>query len=48
MSRGHATGMKKERKGHNDWYRAIAEEHLKRVEQEWQAKAQAQQAGQQK
>ena len=38
MKRGHVTGNKKERKGHNDWYKAIAEENIRRVEAEWAAK----------
>ena len=38
MKRGHVTGHKKERKGHNDWYKAIAEENLRRVEAAWAAK----------
>ena len=38
MKRGHVTGNKKERKGHNDWYKAIAEENLRRVEAAWAAK----------
>jgi hypothetical protein len=42
MKRGHVTGHKKERTGSQDWYRAIQEEHLKRIEKEWQAKQQAQ------
>jgi hypothetical protein len=42
MKRGHVTGHKKERKGAHDWYKQIAEEHVRRIEAEWQAQ-QAQQ-----
>jgi hypothetical protein len=35
--RGHCTGHKKERKNSQRWYDAIQEEHLKRIEREWQA-----------
>ena len=42
MKRGHVTGHKKERKGSNDWYKAMEEEHCRRIEHEWAAK-QAQQ-----
>jgi hypothetical protein len=38
MQHGHVTGHKKERKGSNDWYKQIAEENIRRVEAEWQAK----------
>lgn len=36
MKRGHVTGHKKERKGATDWYRKIEEEHIRRIETEWQ------------
>ena len=42
MQRGHVTGHKKERKGSNTWYKAIAEEHIRRVEAEWKLKEQGQ------
>ena len=45
MKHGHVTGHKKERKGSQDWYSAIQEEHLKRIEAEWQAKEEAKQQG---
>jgi hypothetical protein len=38
MKRGHVTGHKKERKGAQDWYRQIEEEHIRRIEAERQAK----------
>lgn len=38
MHRGHVTGNKKERTGSQDWYTAIAAEHLARIEAEWVAK----------
>jgi len=44
MKRGHITGHKKERKGRTDWYKQIEEEHIRRIEAEWQAR---QQQGQQ-
>jgi len=34
---GHCRGTKKERKGSQDWYRAIQAEHLRKIEAEWQA-----------
>ena len=42
MSRGHVTGHKKERKGSSDWYKAIEEEHIRRIEAEWQQREQEQ------
>ena len=48
MKRGHVTGHKQERKGSNDWYKAIEEEHCRRIEHEWAAKqAQQQQVDEQ-
>ena len=38
MKRGHVTGHKKERKGSPDWYKAIEETHIRRIEAEWAAK----------
>ena len=38
MSRGHVTGLKKERKGSTDWYKQIQAEHLARIEAEWNVK----------
>ena len=38
MKHGHVTGTKKERKGATDWYQAIEEENIRRIEAEWQAK----------
>ena len=38
MKRGHVTGHKKERKGASDWYRAIEEANIRRIEAEWAAK----------
>ena len=37
MARGHVTGHKTERTGASDWYKAIEEENLKRIEAAWQA-----------
>ncbi len=34
MKHGHVTGHKRERKGSQDWYRQIEEEHIRRVEAE--------------
>jgi len=42
MSRGHVTGHKKERKGSSDWYKAIEEENIRRIEAEWQQREQEQ------
>jgi hypothetical protein len=36
MKRGHVTGTKREKKGSQDWYKAIEAENLKRIEAEWQ------------
>ena len=41
MSRGHVTGQKKERRGSQDWYKAIEAANIERIEKEWQAKQQA-------
>ena len=41
MKMGHVAGTKREKKGSQDWYRAIQEEHLKRIEAEIAAKQQA-------
>jgi hypothetical protein len=38
MKHGHVTGTKRERKGASDWYKAIEEENIRRIEAEWQAK----------
>ena len=38
MSRGHVTGLKKEKKGSQNWYREIEEANIRRIEAEWQAK----------
>ena len=38
MKRGHVTGHKKEKRGSTDWYKQIEEEHIRRIEAEWQAK----------
>ena len=38
MKRGHVTGTKAEKKGASDWYKAIEQAHLERIEKEWQAK----------
>jgi len=40
MKRGHVTGHKKERKGSTNWYKTIEEEHIRRIEAEWQARQQ--------
>jgi hypothetical protein len=40
MKHGHVTGHKREKKGNQDWYKAIEAENLKRIEAEWQAKQQ--------
>jgi hypothetical protein len=38
MKRGHVTGTKKEARGSQDWYKAIEEAHIRRIEAEWAAK----------
>jgi hypothetical protein len=38
MKMGHVTGTKREKKGSQDWYKAIEEEHIRRIEAEWAAK----------
>lgn len=40
MKYGHVTGTKRERTGASDWYRQIEEEHIRRIETQWQAKEQ--------
>jgi hypothetical protein len=40
MKHGHVTGTKREKKGSQDWYRAIAQEHIDRITKEWEAKQQ--------
>ena len=40
MQRGHCTGHKQERKDASDWYKKIEEEHIRRIEAEWQARQQ--------
>jgi hypothetical protein len=37
MKRGHVTGTKHERQGASDWYKQLEEEHIRRIEAEWQA-----------
>jgi len=38
MKRGHVTGTKTERKRATDWYKALEEANIRRIEAEWQAK----------
>ena len=38
MKRGHVTGQKTERTGATDWYKAIEEENIRKIEAEWHAK----------
>jgi len=40
MKRGHVTGTKKEKRGSTDWFRKIEEEHIRKIEAEWQARQQ--------
>lgn len=42
MKYGHVTGHKRERKDPSNWYRRIEEEHIRRIEREWQEKTQQQ------
>ena len=38
MLKGHVTGTKRERKGHgSEWWKALEEEQIQKVEHEWQA-----------
>jgi len=39
MKRGHCYGTKREKQGSTDWYRAIEEENIRKIEAEWAAKA---------
>jgi hypothetical protein len=38
MKMGHTTGDKKEAKGASNWYRALEEANIRRIEAEWQLK----------
>ena len=40
MSKGHVTGLKKEKQGSTNWYREIEEENIRRIEAEWAVKQQ--------
>jgi hypothetical protein len=40
MKHGHVKGTKIERKGANEWYKAIEEEHIRRIAAEWKARQQ--------
>ena len=40
MKHGHVTGTKRVRKGASDWYKAIEEENIRKIEAEWQAQQQ--------
>ena len=40
MKRGNVTGHKRERKGASNWYKSIEEEHIRKIEAEWQAREQ--------
>lgn len=42
MKRGHVVGTRKVSRQAQAWYDAIAEEQIKKIEAEWQAKQQAQ------
>jgi hypothetical protein len=35
MKRGHCTGIKRERKGSQDWYKERQEELLRQIEAQW-------------
>jgi hypothetical protein len=41
MQHGHVTGHKKERKGASDWYKAIEEANIRKIEAEGQARQQS-------
>ena len=41
MKMGHTAGHKKEKRGSQDWYRAIEQANIDRITQEWAAFAQA-------
>ena len=41
MKRGHVTGHKHEKPGASDWYKAIEQANIDRIEKEWLAKQQA-------
>jgi hypothetical protein len=38
VKRGHVKGTKRERKGSSEWYRAIEDANIRKIEAEWQAK----------
>ena len=40
MQHGHVTGLKREKKGASDWYKAIEQANIDRIEKEWLAKRQ--------
>jgi hypothetical protein len=40
VKRGHCKGTKRERKGSTEWYRAIEQAIIERIEKEWAAKQQ--------
>ena len=41
MKMGHCTGTKREKKGSQDWYRAIEQATIERITKEWAAFAEA-------
>jgi hypothetical protein len=41
MQHGHVTGHKKEHKGASDWYKAIEEANIRKIEAEGQARQQS-------
>lgn len=45
--RGHVTGEKREKQGASDWFRAIDEANIQRIEAEWREKHQQAQTAQQ-
>ena len=38
MKRGHVKGTKQEKPGASDWYKALEEENIRKIEAAWQAK----------
>ena len=40
MSHGHVTGLKKEKKGSQDWYKVHEQANIDRITKEWEAKQQ--------
>jgi hypothetical protein len=41
MKHGHVTGLRRQRRNASHWYKTCEQEHIDRIEREWQARTAA-------